>query len=135
MRMQERPSDVRSSQAADISLWVCQALLVLVFLAAGSAKLLGAEAMVEAFDDIGAGQWLRYFTGVAEVAGVLGLLVPRLAGLAALGLTGLMIGAVITNVITDAFSILAVVLLLLSATVAWGRRERTRALLRPVTVG
>lgn len=135
MRMQERPSDVRSSRAADISLWLCQALLVLVFLAAGSAKLLGAEAMVEAFDDIGAGQWLRYFTGVAEVAGVLGLLVPRLAGLAALGLTGLMIGAVITNVITDAFSILAVVLLLLSATVAWGRRERTRALLRPVTVG
>ncbi|MFJ7269979.1 DoxX family protein [Streptomyces sp. NPDC099050] len=135
MNTQENSPGIRSGRAVDIALWTCQALLVLVFLAAGSAKLLGAEAMVEAFDDIGAGQWLRYFTGVAEVAGALGLLAPRLVGLAALGLAGLMIGAVITNIITDAFSVLAVILLLLSATVAWGRRERTRTLLRPATVG
>ncbi|MEV8021414.1 DoxX family protein [Streptomyces sp. NPDC086554] len=105
------------------------ALLVIVFLAAGSAKLAGAEAMVEAFDQIGAGQWLRYFVGTLEVLGVIGLLVPRLVGLAALGLVSLMVGAVITNLVIDAFSLLAVILLVLSTTVAWGRRERTKALL------
>ncbi|MET9854243.1 DoxX family protein [Streptomyces sp. NPDC006450] len=135
MSRQESPAGIGSVRAADIAVWVCQALLVLVFLAAGSAKLLGAEAMVEAFDIIGAGQWLRYVVGVLEVAGVLGLLVPRLAGLAALGLAGLMSGAVITNLVIDEFSLLAVVLLLLSATVAWGRRDRTRALLvRPAAI-
>ncbi|MGV9310694.1 DoxX family protein [Streptomyces sp. NPDC003691] len=105
---------------------VCQALLILTFLAAGSAKLAGAEQMVDAFDEIGAGQWLRYFVGVLEVAGSVGLLVPRLSGLAALGLAALMVGAVITNIIISAFSLLAVVLLLLSAAVAWARRDRIR---------
>ncbi|MEV6752863.1 DoxX family protein [Streptomyces sp. NPDC051214] len=118
-----------TGRAADIALRVFQALLVLVFLAAGAAKLAGAEAMVEAFDQIGAGQWLRYFVGCLELLGVIGLLVPRLVGLAALGLVGLMVGAVITNLVIDAFSLLAVILLLLSTVVAWGRRDRTRALL------
>ncbi|MGW6022242.1 DoxX family protein [Streptomyces sp. NPDC055099] len=118
-----------TGRATDITLRVCQALLVLVFLAAGAAKLAGAEAMVEAFDQIGAGQWLRYVVGCVELLGVVGLLVPRLVGLAALGLVGLMVGAVITNVVVDAFSLLAVILLLLSTMVAWGRRDRTKALL------
>lgn len=84
--------------------------------------------MIEAFDEIGAGHWLRYLVGMLEVAGSVGLLVPRLSGVAALGLASLMIGAVITNIIISAFSILAVILLLLSAAVAWGRRDRLRAL-------
>jgi uncharacterized membrane protein YphA (DoxX/SURF4 family) len=129
MSGQTRTAGDRSGRVRDTALWVFQALLVLVFLAAGTAKLAGAEAMVEAFDEIGAGQWLRYFVGCLELLGVLGLLVPRLVGLAALGLVGLMSGAVITNLVIDAFSLLAVVLLLLSTVVAWGRRNRTRALL------
>ncbi|MYR43473.1 DoxX family protein [Streptomyces sp. SID5910] len=129
----ETSSGDGAGQAARIGLWVCQALLGLVFLAAGSAKLFGAAEMVAAFHDIGAGQWLRYFVGVVELVGVLGLLIPRLAGPAALGLAGLMTGAVITNLVIDAFSLLAVVLLLLSITVAWGRRDSVRAVIRPAT--
>jgi hypothetical protein len=126
----------RTGRAADIVLWICQALLVLVFLAAASAKLAGAEEMVEAFDTIGAGQWLRYVVGVIELVGAVGLLVPRLVGLAALGLATLMICAIITNLVIDEFSLLAVILLVLGATLAWGRRDRIKALLRrPATVG
>ncbi|MEV0492131.1 DoxX family protein [Streptomyces atratus] len=70
-----------------------QVLLVPFHLAAGPAKHVGAEQMIEFFDEIGAGRWLRYLTGTVEVIGALGLLVPRLTGLAAPGLTGLMTGA------------------------------------------
>nr|WSY51202.1 DoxX family protein [Streptomyces sp. NBC_00886] len=108
-----------------------QVLLVPFYLAAGSAKLVGAEQMIEFFDQIGAGHRLRYLTGTVEVISALGLLVPRLTGLAALGLTGLMTGAVITNLVAGTPSLLAVVLLPLVAVLAWGRRDRTIALLRP----
>ena len=116
-------------RAGRVALLVIQALLVPFYLSAGSAKLAGAEQMIEFFDRIGAGHWLRYLAGTVEIAGALGLLVPRLAGLAALGLTGLMTGAVITNLVAGTPSLLAAVLLPLVAVLAWGRRERTAALL------
>ncbi|MGW3655157.1 DoxX family protein [Streptomyces sp. NPDC005151] len=122
---------MRPRGAANVALLVIQVLLVPFYLAAGTAKLVGAQQMVEFFDEIGAGQWLRYLTGTVEVIGALGLLVPRLTGLAALGLTGLMTGAVITNLVAGTPSVLAVVLLPLVAVLAWGRRDRTIALLRP----
>lgn len=121
----------RSRRAANVTLLVIQVLLVPFYLAAGSAKLVGAEQMIEFFDQIGAGHWLRYLAGTVEIIGALGLLVPRLTGLAALGLTGLMTGAVITNLVAGTPSLLALVLLPLVAVLAWGRRDRTTALLRP----
>ncbi|MGN9810067.1 DoxX family protein [Micromonospora sp. BQ11] len=77
--------------------WIPQVALALVMLAAGAAKLGGEPAMVDMFDDIGAGQWFRYVVGALEIAGAVGLLVPRLARYAALGLVLLLTGAVITN--------------------------------------
>lgn len=86
--------------------------------------------MVELFAAIGAGQWLRLLVGALEVAGALGLLAPRLCGLAALGLSALMLGATATNLlILGANPWLALVLLLLSALVAWGRWPEARRLL------
>jgi uncharacterized membrane protein len=67
--------------------------------------------------------------GALEVAGAVGLLVPRLAGLAALGLAALMAGATVTNLfVIDESPWLPVGLLLVSAVIAWGRWSRTRAL-------
>jgi putative oxidoreductase len=82
------------------------------------------------FAEIGAGQWFRFLVGGLEIAGALGLLVPRLLGPAALGLVGLMAGAAATNALLLGTSpLLPIVLLLGAALVAWGRRERTRAVL------
>jgi uncharacterized membrane protein YphA (DoxX/SURF4 family) len=89
---------------------------------------LGPE-LVDMFADIGAGQWLRYLVGALEVAGAAGLLVPRLSGLAALGLAGLMVGATITNLfILGESPWLPVGLLLVSALIARGRWSKTKAL-------
>ena len=123
------PSDSRG-RALSIALWVLQVLLALQFLMAGFLKVGGNPAMVEMFATIGVGQWFRYLVGALEIAGAVGVLIPRLSGLAALGLVCLMAGAAITNVaVLGTGPLLPLVLLLVSALVAWGRRERTAALL------
>ena len=67
------------------------------FALAALPKLAGAHYAVTMFGQIGAGQWLRYLVGTAELAGAAGLLIPRLAGLAAAGLAADMAGASIIN--------------------------------------
>jgi hypothetical protein len=54
-----------------------QAVLGLIYLCAGSAKLLGADIMVEAFGVTVLGQSLRIAVGVLEICGGLCLFVPR----------------------------------------------------------
>jgi putative oxidoreductase len=104
--------------------WLPRVALAAIFLGAGFAKLAADPAMVELFADIGAGQWLRSFVGGCEVAGGLGVLVPRVAGPAALGLALLMVGATITNVAVLAVSpLLTVALFGLAAGTAWFRRD------------
>ena len=79
-------------------LWAAQILLAAFFLfVAAAPKLTGSHQAVHEFALIGAGQWLRYFSGTAEVAGAIGLLTPWLAGLAAAGLAAVMAGATIIN--------------------------------------
>jgi putative oxidoreductase len=113
-----------------IALWMGQVLLAAGFLMAGGSKLAGADQMVDLFDKIGFGQWFRYLVGTLEVAAVVGLLVPRLAGLAALGLVGLMVGAVATELLIGGNPVSALAFGVLAALVAWGRLDETRALLR-----
>jgi len=105
--------------------WVPPLVLAAVFAGGGLAKLAGDPAMVAMFTDIGAGQWLRYVVGALEVAGAVGLLIPRLAGLAAVGIAALMVGATLTNVfILDTTPAVTVGLLLIAGFIAWSRRTR-----------
>ena len=67
--------------------------------------------------------------GALELAGAAGVLIPRLSGLAALGLVCLMAGAILTNVLVlGASPLLPIGLLGVSALVAWGRWPRTSTL-------
>src|SRR3979411_2876263 len=81
-----------------IGAWTLQGIIAAAFLAAGSAKLAGVPFMVDLFEQIGLGQWVRVVTGGVEVAGAIALRVPSLASLGALWLGGTMIGAVATHV-------------------------------------
>jgi uncharacterized membrane protein YphA (DoxX/SURF4 family) len=117
------PRKAPVARAVNLALWVLQALLAVQFAAGGLAKLAGAPELVELFATIGAGQWLRYVVGALEVAGAVGLLVPRLTRLAALGLATLMVGATVTNLfIIHERPWLPVGLLLVAAVIAWSRR-------------
>ena len=106
-----------------ITLWTLSGLVALAFLGAGGAKLAGAAAMVELFDKVGRGQWFRYFTGLLEVAGAIGLLIPRYAFYAAGLLVVVMVGAIIAHLTVLGTSPASpVVLLILSGTIAWLRK-------------
>ena len=61
-------------------LWAGQVLLAAVFAFAAVPKLAGAHSAVAMFGQIGAGQWLRYLVGAAELAGAIGLLPPGWPG-------------------------------------------------------
>jgi uncharacterized membrane protein YphA (DoxX/SURF4 family) len=77
--------------------WVLSLLLAFAFLAAGGMKLLSKPVMVREFDQIGFGQWFRYFTGVLEIAGAILLLVPKVSRWAVLLLATVMLGAIATH--------------------------------------
>lgn len=120
-------------RALTVALWVLQVLLAAVFLSAAFTKLSGDPAQVEGFEAIGFGQWFRYLTGVCELAGAIGLLVPRLCGLAAIALVGLMACATLTNLFLipgmALVAILTVALGILLGVVARARWADTRELL------
>ncbi|MGH3839617.1 MAG: DoxX family protein, partial [Pseudonocardiaceae bacterium] len=73
-----------------VTLWVLQVLVAAMFLFAGGMKLVGAQPMVELFNEIGIGQWFRYLTGGLEIVGALAILIPRLVAHGALLLAGVM---------------------------------------------
>jgi putative oxidoreductase len=113
-------------------LWAGQILLAVFFVIAAAPKLLGDPATVASFESIGFGQWFRYLTGACELAGAIGLLIPRLSGLAALGLAGVMVGATATNLfLLPGMAPIAVVTVLLGVVfilIARARRPETTAL-------
>ena len=116
------------------TLWVLQILLGVFFIVAAAGPMLFGETnAVQSFEDMGAAPWFRYFIGLVELAGGIGLLVPRLAGLAAVGLALLMLGAAVTQAfILDggALVLTPVVLFALFVFIAWGRRHSIGRLLR-----
>ena len=113
-------------------LWAAQILMAAVFVVAALAKLTGGQE--QEFSDIGAGQWLGYFVGTAELAGAIGLLTPWLAGLAAAGLAANMAGATVINATvlhnTTFGSNVWLTLLLFAVTglIAYGRRQQIKGL-------
>ena len=83
----------------NITLWILQILLGAFFAFAGINKLFNLQPEIAAnFQKIGLGTWFQYLTGFLELAGGIGLLIPPLTALAALGLAGVMVGAVLTHV-------------------------------------
>ena len=114
----------------NVGLWILQIGAAGMFLMVGFLKLSGDPRMVALFEAIGLGQWFRYVTGSLEVLGAVLLLVPRLSGLGALLLMGVMLGAVPTHLFVVGGSPLqAIILLIVTGVVAWGRRKRTMNIL------
>jgi len=114
----------------NVGLWILQVAAAGMFLMAGFAKLSGDPQMVGMFDAIGFGQWFRYLTGSFEILGALLLLIPRLSGLGGLWLVGVMLGAVATHLfIIGGSPLMAIILLIVVAVIAWGRRQRTISLI------
>jgi putative oxidoreductase len=117
----------------NVGLWILQIGAAGMFLMVGFLKLSGDPQMVALFQAIGLGQWFRYVTGSLEVLGAVLLLIPRLSGLGALLLVGVTLGAVTTHLfVIGGNPLLAIILLIVTGIIAWGRRERTINLLAKI---
>jgi len=117
-------------KALSTAAWVISVPLALMMLMAGTSKLRGVPMMVGLFEAIGIGQWFRYLTGGLEVLGGALLFVPRLSGLAALTLAGVMLGAIATHIfIVGGSFALPAALLAAALFVAYVRRDRVLSLL------
>lgn len=101
----------------------------LAFLAAGLAKLTGAEMMVGTFDAIGAGQWFRHVTGLIEVVAAILLFVPGRQAIGAGLLVCTMVGAILAHILVlGADTMLpAVILLAISGLIAYTHRDQIAA--------
>ncbi|MBX0297990.1 DoxX family protein [Haloarcula nitratireducens] len=109
---------------ANIAVLGSQALLGLVGLGAGGAKVTHQDDQIEAFQRYGYPQWVRILTGVLELGAGIGLLVgllwrPELSVVSGLLLSGVMGGAMVTHLrIGDPPSKTAVPAVILALTVA-----------------
>jgi uncharacterized membrane protein YphA (DoxX/SURF4 family) len=119
----------------NILLWIVQILLALLFLFAGGTKLvIPYDKLMEmgSPNQVVLPALFIKFIGVVELLGGLGLVLPGLlrikkglTPLAAIGLTILMIGAVIITIAGDGvkLAITPFIVMLLCALVAYGRRD------------
>jgi uncharacterized membrane protein YphA (DoxX/SURF4 family) len=105
---------------------VLKILLSAAFLLAGGAKLAGAKPLADQFREFGLPAWTMPLVGVLEVAGASGLWFGPVSLWAALGLAGLMLGALANHAKARhpfSKSVPSAVLLLLSVLVAGGNYQ------------
>jgi uncharacterized membrane protein YphA (DoxX/SURF4 family) len=118
----------------NIALWIAQALLAAIFLFAGGVKLvIPIEEMTKQMP-IPLPGWFLRFTGIVEVLGAIGVILPwllrirpALTPLAATGLVIVMIGATVYTLAAGDFASAPIPLVvgILAAFVAYGRRRLT----------
>jgi uncharacterized membrane protein YphA (DoxX/SURF4 family) len=118
----------------NIALWIAQALLAAIFLFAGGMKLVVPIEEMTKQMPIPLPGWFLRFTGIVEVLGAIGVILPwllrirpALTPLAATGLVIVMIGATVYTLAAGDFASAPIPLVvgILAAFVAYGRWRLT----------
>ena len=128
-------SNQKNNKTMNITLWVMQVLLGLVFIMAGATKTFQPiEAMAASMPWVtSVSEGLVRFIGVSELLGGLGLLLPSILRIkphltvwAAHGLTIVMVLAALFHASRGEFSAIGVnaVFVALTSFVAWGRSKK-----------
>ena len=114
-----------NEKTKSIILLVIKGLLTLAFVAAGVAKLMGVQMMVDTFDKVGVGQWFRYVTAVIEIGSAILLWLPGRQAIGAGLLVCTMIGATIAHLtVIGPTAVPAIILGVLAAIVLYAHREQ-----------
>jgi uncharacterized membrane protein YphA (DoxX/SURF4 family) len=82
-----------------VAMWILTGILALLFVVTGSAKIFAIKPSPENFARWQLSMKFMQAIGALEVLGGLGLLVRRLAPWAAVGLIGILVGAIRTGVV------------------------------------
>jgi putative oxidoreductase len=117
------PESPSTRRGMNIMLWVLQGITALGFIFSAVMKFSGSPQALAVFEAMGTASWMPYLIGLLEILGSVGLLIPRLSGIAALAFVALMIGALVSHSIWGGFAAPAVVMLILSVVLAYSRRS------------
>lgn len=107
--------------------YVLLGMMSLGFIAASIPKLLADPQAVQGFAQAHLPLWFLYFIGAAELAGAIGLWIPKLFRYAAYGLWIILAGAVVTTIIfttTPAIAIVPAVYALILGVIYWLHSKR-----------
>lgn len=126
-------SPTARGRRARIALRVLQVVLALFYVIASALpKLIAHPSAVEGFDRMGWGSAGMYIIGVLELAGGIALLIPVLQSVAAVALSGLMVGAFVVQLtfFDGENAATPLILIIPLALIAWARRRHNADLLR-----
>jgi uncharacterized membrane protein YphA (DoxX/SURF4 family) len=87
-----------TSRISSVLTWVLRILVAGVFLSGAIMKFSGLPTMIAEFQQIGLGDWFRYFTGALELAGSVAVLLPAISAVGAMLLLVVDAGAFIAQV-------------------------------------
>lgn len=110
-----------------IGFWLLKFPLAALFIFAGAAKLAELPAMVDVFERVGFGQWLRYLTALLELGGAALLIWPSTTAFGALLLTIVSVGAFLAQLLVlheDIIHTIAMTLVL--GAIVWTHRDQFR---------
>jgi putative oxidoreductase len=110
---------------------IVRVFLAVVFIYVGTSKLLpGGRMWIRLFDQIGLGQWFRFFTAGVEVAAGVLMLIPKWSTAGALLAIASMAGALVVHATVIGFgpqTVGASILMAFSAFVGWSGRRHVPA--------
>jgi putative oxidoreductase len=110
-----------------IGFWILKILIAALFSFTGGAKLAGLPAVVDVFERVGFGQWLRYFTVLLELGGSALLLWPSTTAFGALVLTIVIVGAFLAQLfILHEDIIHTIVMSVVLGAIVWMHRNQLR---------
>lgn len=117
-----------------VALHVARYALALFLGFSGTAKLIAHDSAVESFDRMGWGHGAMYAIGFLEAAGAVALLVPVLAGVAAIAFCGLLAGASVVQLtlLDPPNAVMPALLIVVMVLIARERGDATAALVARV---
>ena len=120
-----------------IALWIASALVAIIMMVAGWAKVADAEMLVHNFSKWGYPHWFRYAVGTLEIVSSVLLLMPKFRVYGASVIGGLLIGAVWTHVAAGEYFMIPIpgILLVLSGIILVSERSRLLKILNIGRVG
>ncbi|WP_371604018.1 DoxX family protein [Streptomyces sp. NBC_01220] len=120
-----------------VALSVSRYVLALFLGFSGIAKLIAHESAIESFDRMGWSHGAMYVIGGLEAAGAVALLIPVLAGVAAIAFCGLLAGASVVQLtlLDPPNAVMPAVLVVVMVLIARDRRDGTAALVARVRRG
>jgi uncharacterized membrane protein YphA (DoxX/SURF4 family) len=120
-------ANARNARLKTIGFWLLKILLAALFFFAGGAKLVGVPAMVDVFERVGLGQWLRYVTALLELGGAALLLFPSATAFGALALAFVSVGAFVAQMLVLHEDVIhTIVMAAVLSAIVWTHRSQLR---------